>query len=584
MKRSAVGALLWLAFVPATFTPLPTPAAEAVRRAGDTYFRWLQEDRLDIRMRLGLPIERLPDVSLEKLSSDASRAESLERSLAEVDAAALDHDDALSLDVLKRRLREMREAPRFYWLTFDVTPYASPMGPIEEAFARWAFATPADAERYRRVLSQYPDFLRTLGAKVEAQASRRIRISRDELDVTIASIRSRIAPPEKSPYAVAPARLAALPAETGSSFGKETAALIETKVNPALAALADFLAGDYRQRAPASVGLSQYPEGRAYYEWLVPHHTTLEKSPEEIHRIGLDEVARLDARMDEVQKRVGFSGTRAEFRESLRKNPRFYPATPDEVGRTLLRYAARIEPEMPAWFARKPKAPYTVKRLAPTLEGGQTFGYYTPPTRSDPTGYYFYNGSDLPHRSLLGAAHLTYHELVPGHHFQINLAYEDEALPAFRRESMDTAYTEGWAEYAATVAGEMGMYSDPYDLYGQLAMETFIATRLVVDTGMNALGWPRERAVAFMRDHEMETDQQIRTESLRYCCDIPGQALGYRLGHIQIRELRERARAALGQRFDIRRFHDAVLSSGSLPLTTLAKHVDWFIEREKARR
>jgi uncharacterized protein (DUF885 family) len=306
--------------------------------------------------------------------------------------------------------------------------------------------------------------------------------------------------------------------------------------------------------------------------------------PEEVHRLGRSEVEGLRKRMDEVQTRIGFSGSRAKFRETLRKDSRFYPRAPEEVGETLLRHARRIEPKVDSWFLRRPRAPYGVKRLDPQLEGGQTFGYYQTPTANDPTGYYLYNGSNLANRSLLNAAHLAYHELVPGHHFQINLAYENAALPAFRRESFDTAYTEGWAEYAASVAGEMGMYADAYDLYGRLAGEMFITVRLVVDTGMNALGWTRQRAVAFMREHEMETDEQIRTESLRYSCDIPGQALAYRMGHLKIRDLREKARKALGTRFDVRRFHDAVLSSGSLPMTTLEKHVDAFIENEKGSR
>jgi len=197
------------------------------------------------------------------------------------------------------------------------------------------------------------------------------------------------------------------------------------------------------------------------------------------------------------------------------------------------------------------------------------------------TGYYHYNGSDLANRSLLNAADLMYHELIPGHHFQVNLALENGKLPAFRREGGNTAYEEGWAEYAASVAGEMGMYADPYDLYGRLDSESFIATRLVVDTGMNALGWSRERAVAYMRASETNSDEQIRTESLRYCCDIPAQALAYRMGHLKIRDLREKAKAELGEQFDVRKFHDAVLGSGSLPMTTLEKHVDWFIDSEK---
>jgi uncharacterized protein (DUF885 family) len=184
----------------------------------------------------------------------------------------------------------------------------------------------------------------------------------------------------------------------------------------------------------------------------------------------------------------------------------------------------------------------------------------------------------------LNAPALIYHELVPGHHFQINLQMENANLPDFRRLSFgETAFTEGWGEYASALAGEMGMYADPYDACGRLAMDAFVSTRLVVDTGMNALGWSRERAIAYMKENTFEGDLQIGTETLRYSTDIPGQALAYKLGSLEIRRLREKAKAELGPRFDPRRFHDAVLGSGTLPLSVLGRKIDDFIAAEKGR-
>jgi uncharacterized protein (DUF885 family) len=310
----------------------------------------------------------------------------------------------------------------------------------------------------------------------------------------------------------------------------------------------------------------------------------MDTPPEQVHRIGLDRVAAIEAEMKAVRDRLGFTGTKAEFKQHLRADPRFFPKTPEEIGDRLMSHIRRIEPQVEAFFMRRPRAPYGVQRLEPQLEPAQTFGYYQVPTATEPTGYYRFNGANLADRSLLNAGALIYHELVPGHHFQINLASENEAIPPFRRETFDTAYTEGWGEYASALAGEMGMYADPYDLYGRLSMEMFVTTRLVVDTGMNAVGWSRAKAVDFMRESLMETDTQIHTESLRYSTDIPGQALAYKMGALKIQALREKTRAALGERFDVRRFHDAVLDSGSLPMTTLERHVDWFIEQERKGR
>ncbi len=211
-----------------------------------------------------------------------------------------------------------------------------------------------------------------------------------------------------------------------------------------------------------------------------------------------------------------------------------------------------------------------------------TFGFYQPPTASEPKGFYNYNGSNLNERSLVWAEGLIYHELVPGHHFHIALQYENETLPEFRRENSHNSYTEGWAEYASWLGREMGLYQDPYSLCGRYMMDMFLSTRLVVDTGMNCLEWPRSRAVKFMKDNLLESDTQIHSETLRYSTDIPAQALGYKLGSIKMFELRDKVEKALGDRFDIRKFHDAILGTGSLPLPILERHIDWFIEKELA--
>ena len=209
-----------------------------------------------------------------------------------------------------------------------------------------------------------------------------------------------------------------------------------------------------------------------------------------------------------------------------------------------------------------------------------TFGYYRSPTASNPKGIYYFNGSKLDERSLLIAEGLVYHELIPGHHFQIALQSENEELPNFRRETHQTAFSEGWAEYAAWLGLEMGLYKDPYDRCGLYLEDIFESARLVVDTGMNHFKWRRSRAVKFMKENTTYSDTQIHTESLRYC-RIPGQALGYKLGCIKMFELREKAEKALGDKFDIRKFHDALVGSGSMPLPLLERHIDRFIEKEQ---
>lgn len=567
-----------------------THAAPAVQAAGgsaileraeEEYWEFLQRESIGLRLRLGLPIQKLPDLSLEKARADAAFGEALLRRLQEVREAELDHEEELSLAVLRHEARQLVEAATHYWLVFPVTPYAFSFLEAHQAFTSHPFRNRKDVDNYVRLLSAYSGLISTLEKKLREQSRRGILLPKAEIPLVVGVFQTVAKPKEQSLFWVKLERLSGLSGPDRGALAKRSAEAIESQINPALASLVALLSGAYGGRAPDAVGLSQYPGGKEYYRFLVRQNTTLELTPEEIHQIGLAEVEKLNAELEAMRERVGFRGTPAEFRRFLKTDERFFPKTPEEVGERLMAAQNRIVGRIPEFFLRVPKAPYGVKRLEPELEGALTFGYYQIPTASDPKGYYKYNGSNLKERTLLGAGSLIAHELVPGHHFQINLTYENEKLPKFRREVGYGAFVEGWAEYAASLAGEMGMYEDPYAWCGRLADDLFLATRLVVDTGMNALGWPRARAIEYMRRNTLGSETEIDTETLRYACDLPGQALGYKLGRRKIEELRRRAREALGSSFDIRKFHDAVIGSGALPLDDLERHILWFIDEEK---
>ena len=574
------------------FLALVSPAAGArksdgsaiVKAAGDEYRKFLEQRSLGLRVRLGLPVEELEDISEKRVKEDAAFATSLLAKLAVVKEADLDHEETLSRAILESELTPIRDAPRFYWLTFPVTPYASPLRTVHLPFTGHAFQAKADLDHYLRLLSLYADLIASMEAKLVEQEKRGIRIPRPEIPLVVKTFETIGQPADRSLFRVETGRLAAIPAAEREDFVRRVAAAIETRIVPALKSLTRRLSGDYSANAPESVGLSQYPGGREFYRYLVRLYTTLDVTPEEVHQIGLAEVGRINRELESIRAAVKFPGSLAEFRSHLKTDPRFFPKTPEEIGERLMAAQRRLVPKVPLYFGKTPKAPYGVARLDPALEGAMTYGYYDGPKPTDPKGYYYYNASNLGSRSLLNAAPLIYHELVPGHHFQIALQRENASLPPFRQEAAQTAYTEGWGEYASALAGEMGMYEDPYDRAGRLVMDVFLSVRLVVDTGMNDLGWSRERAMAYMKENTLESDAQIATESLRYSCDIPGQALAYKIGSKKIRDLREKARKELGSSFDIRRFHDVVLGSGSMPLSVLERHVDRFVSREKARK
>lgn len=491
---------------------------------------------------------------------------------------ALSHDDWVTLSLLRWAAELTTARGEFYWHEVPIAPYSSPLRTITSGFTAARLNTPADRQRYLDGLNQLVPFAEQIHTKVRGQLARGIVLPASQVDAVVPFIRTFAAPTEKSPFAIAESRLDAIGGER-REFADAVRATITERVAPAFERLAAFVDGPYRARAPGAVGVGRYPGGDAYYRFLVRLHTGMDLTPRQIHDIGLKEVERLERELDTARQQAGFEGTLAEFRRFLKTDQRFFPTSPDQIGERLMAAAQRIEPKLKEWFSERPKAPYGARRLSPALEPLMTYGFYQIPTPQEPKGLYMFNGSKLDERSLLNVAALSYHELVPGHHFQMALLLENQKLSKFRKNASYTAYLEGWGEYASDLAGEMGMYSDPYDRAGRLSMDLFLSTRLVVDTGMNALGWDRQRAMAFMREHTLESDTQIATESLRYSSDMPGQALAYKLGSRGIRELRERMRAKLGSKFDIRRFHQAVLGHGAMPLNVLERHVDRMLSR-----
>ena len=580
--RNAIGLALAAALFAGVAEKTGADSA-ALQKAADDYWKFLETENLQIRLRGGLPVDRMPDLSLEHARANAEFGKSLIASLAALDEKRLSHEETLTLRILRREARTLTEGPDHYWLTFPATPYVFSFLGVAQAFASHPFKGGTDGDHYLSLLEKYAGLIGTLQARLTEQARRNIFMAKEEVPLAAAAFAAAAREKEDSVLWVKDERLSAWPEGERQEFRRRLAETISARVAPPVKALTAYLNGEYASKASDSGGLSQYPGGKDYYRVLVRRSTTLEISPEEIHQTGLAGIAKLNEELDAVRRKVGFAGSLGEFRKFLKTDPRFFAESPEQVGERLMAMQNRILPRVPKFFGKTPRAAFGVQRLEPQLEAAVTFGYYQTPTAQDPKGYYKYNGSKLNERSLLMAGALIAHELVPGHHFQINRTRENELLPKFRRESFYTAYGEGWGDYASDLAGEMGMYEEPYDRAGRIAMDLFLTSRLVVDTGMNFYGWPRAKAIAYMKENTLQSDAEIDTETLRYCCDMPSQALAYKMGMRKLVELREKARKALGPTFDIRAFHDAVLGSGSLPLDVLESHVNWFIAREKMK-
>ncbi|MEO8448443.1 MAG: DUF885 domain-containing protein [Gemmatimonadota bacterium] len=529
------------------------------------------------------PIDRLPAVSLADAEARAAVATALLDTLATVKRAELSPAQEISAEVLEWSLQGEIDGPKYYWLTMRaITPYQSPlMGDLLFMGRDIPLDTPEAQARYLARLTDIGALIDSIRAGVDARAARGIRLPKPEIKQIVGALSAIKVAGSKSPYAPPATRIAALSDSVRPAFVAAVTKTVDGTINPALGRLIDFIGGDYLKAAPDQVGLKQYPGGEEYYRYLVSRSTTLDIKPEAIHETGLAYLAKLEASMDSLLKVIGFKGSRKEFQAAMGRDPRFVAKTPEDVGARYQKYYDAIKPLIPKLFSREPKASAEFRRLNPALEGSQTYGFYQAPNPASPIGVYFYNASNLAHRSLFSVAPIAYHELVPGHHFQISLAQENPDLPLLRRDFYATAFGEGWADYASELPLELGLYADPYDRYGRLISEAFLTTRLVVDPGMNLLGWSREKAMDFMREHTMMAESEIASESLRYSVDLPAQALGYKVGAMEFWRLRAKAQQELGPKFDVRAFHALILDAGELPMTVVGKMVDRWTQESK---
>jgi uncharacterized protein (DUF885 family) len=355
---------------------------------------------------------------------------------------------------------------------------------------------------------------------------------------------------------------------------------IQRTVVPAYERLNDYVVRDYLPHCRETVGIWDTPGGDDWYQKRIEWYTTTKLTADEIHEIGLREVARIRAEMDKVIAQTGFKGSFAEFLQFLRTEPRFRHTDPQQLLRAYMAMAKRIDPLLPQYFGKLPRMPYGVRPIPEQTAPDTTTAYYQGPGMDGlRAGYYYVNLYKPEERPTYEIPVLTIHEAVPGHHLQIALAQELGELPKFRRDFEATAFVEGWALYSESLGEEMGLYTDPYDKFGQLTYEMWRAVRLVVDTGMHHKRWTRQQAIDFFKANAAKTELDIVNEVDRYIA-WPGQALAYKIGELKIKQLRQEATSTLGTRFDLRAFHDAVLANGAIPLDVLEANVRrWMASR-----
>ena len=436
---------------------------------------------------------------------------------------------------------------------------------------RGGFTTAEEYHNYIGRMRDIPRYFAEQTANARAGLARGFSVPRVTLDGRDVSIASYVVDdPEQSPFWTPFADMPrSIPADEQERLREAGRTAIAKHVTPAYAQWLAFFREEYLPNTRTTLGASEFPDGAAYYAQQIRQYTTLDLTAEQIHRIGLDEVARITAEMEKVKDEAGFVGTLAEFVTFLRTDPQFVARSGDELMGVSSYVAKRVDGKLADYFGFLPRHRFTIRPVDPAIAPFYTAG------RGGLDACQM-NTYDLPSRPLYNIPALTLHECAPGHSFQGAVALEQEEAPRFRRQTYFSGFGEGWGLYVEYLGEEMGIYRTPYEKFGRLSYEMWRAARLVIDTGIHHYGWSREQAVAYLSSHTALSDREVGTEIDRYI-SWPGQALAYKLGEMTIRRVRAKAEEELGEAFDIRKFHDVVLSLGSVPLPALEARIDAFI-------
>ena len=586
MSRSS--AILVLALGALAASPLAA-SADAVAELHALFDREWERDLADDPLSatdLGDPRynDRLPDISpAAEAARNAADAKVLD-DLARIPRERLSPAEQLNYDLFRHQYETRKAALPFHAEYYSIEASGGPQS-LDELAELVPFESVADYETWIRRMRAIPAFLGQYGDLLRRAAAEKRTQPRAVMERVLEPLARQVTDkPEDSPFferfRIYPD---SIPAADRARLTADAKRVIAEDVVPAYRRFQAVFRDEYLPATRSSVGLWDTPDGRAYYQFLARYHTTTALTPAEIHAIGLREVARNRAEMQKVMDEVGFKGSLTEFFQHLRTDPEFYYKTGDELFRAYAYIVKMIDPELPKLFGKLYRTPFGLRPIPDNSAPNTTTAYYQGPSLDGSRpGYYYVNLYRPEVRPKYEMEVLSVHEASPGHHLQIALAQEQTGLPKFRRAGGFTAYVEGWGLYSERLGYDLGLYRDPYSRFGQLTYDQWRAVRLVVDTGLHDMEWTRQQAIDYFMANAAKTEADIVNEIDRYISN-PGQALAYKIGQLKFLELRTRAEQALGDRYDIRAFHDTVLATGAVPLDILERTVDEWIAAQKAK-
>jgi uncharacterized protein (DUF885 family) len=550
---------------------------ERLRRLFDLFWDYALQETPEIGTYIGDPRhqDRWSDLSAAAGERSKAVTRKIQEALLSIDREKLAERERTDYDLFQKKLESRIEGFRFPSEALTLHQ----MGGIQQSIPQvLTYMRPTTVEGYQAVLSrlrEIPTLVDQMIARLEKGLAAGVTPPRITLRDVPGQVQALIVDdPMTSPMLTAFKEMPrTIPADERERMTREAVRAYQERIVPSLRKLHRYLADTYVPGAREEIAASALPDGEAWYAWAVRESTTTDLTPKQIHEIGLAEVRRIRAEMDEVIRSAGFKGSFEEFLTFLRTDPRFYFEKPEDLVTAYREICKRADPELVKLFGRLPRLPYGVDVIPEYAAKSQTTAYYSQGSlAAGRPGMYSVNTYDLKSRPRYEMEALSLHEAVPGHHLQVSLAQEIEGIPTWRRYDDYTAYVEGWGLYAESLGEEMGFYQDPYSKFGQLTYEMWRAVRLVVDTGMHALGWSREQAIDYFKANAGKAEHDIVVEIDRYIV-VPGQALAYKIGELKIKELRAYAEKELGAKFDVRAFHDEVLGRGALPLDLLEKNV-----------
>lgn len=522
----------------------------------------------------------MPDLSIDSLQQQYRQRQQYLLQLEKIEQDSLSEQNQINLTILKHRLQN--NIDQFIYKAHQIPLTAEGGFHTQLGFIPRVVSlnSEQDVDNYLSRLTGFPEYFASQIGHLQAG----LESGNSQPQVVLQGFETSIdgfivADPEQSLFYQPVAKLAFLTEDKRNQLQQKAKQVIAQHVIPSFKHFRRFMLEQYIPNARTSIGVSDTPNGREFYQNRAEHFTTTKLTVTQIHEIGLAEVARIREEMMAIIEQVGFKGSFAEFLTFLRTDPQFYPTSAEQLLKEASFIAKKMDAQLPKFFKFLPRTPYGVEAVPDHIAPKYTTGRYVGPSKDTDPGYYWVNTYALDRRPLYELEALTLHEAVPGHHLQISLSQEMQDTPKYRSSYYISAFGEGWGLYSEWLGLEAGFYQDPYSNFGRLTYEMWRAARLVVDTGMHMMGWSRAKAMEFMKQNSALSEHNIKTEIDRYI-SWPGQALSYKIGELTIKKLRQRAEQALGNQFDIREFHYQVLKNGSVPLSLLEQQIDRYIAAE----